>query len=322
MPEAPTEYYTSRYSGEEIDRGIDGALQLGGATTKQQALRNIGGRPNRNLLDNWYFPQAVNQRGDTSWNGFGYHLDRWHEEGSVAGSISAAGYHVGNAQTVIQRVEAKKLDQILGKTITVSCLLSDGRFATGTGTLPKTIGTENFGVEASFGEGLGFSAMFFPSDMSYQFGRIVNYSGDEVVVVACKTELGSNQTLAYQDEDGNWQLFETPDYGEELDKCQRYLEIIEVPNGIGMVKYGSSSAGVFIPFKTKKRIIPTVSLTGVYIVRSSDNGAAISSSYLSQPQTINPTLDAVTIKYDGILNEDTSYYLGNDGITVTISAEL
>ena len=35
LVEPPTEYYTSRYSGEEIDKGIDGALQLGGASTPQ-----------------------------------------------------------------------------------------------------------------------------------------------------------------------------------------------------------------------------------------------------------------------------------------------
>ena len=44
---------------------------------------------------------------------------------------------------------------------------------------------------------------------------------------AAKLEFGPTQTLAYQDEEGNWQLFETPDYGEELAKCQRYLINIE-----------------------------------------------------------------------------------------------
>lgn len=256
-------------TGAIVPQAEDYPLTLIGAADRtlsnlsnyQKALRNIGGRPNRNLLDNWYFPQAVNQRGDTSWNGFGYHLDRWYEEKSVAGSISAAGYHVRNAQTVIQRVEAKKLDQILGKTITVSCLLSDGRFATRTGTLPKTIGTENFGIESSFGDGILFSATFFPRAKSYQFGRIVNNSGGEVVVVACKTELGPTQTLAYQDEDGNWQLFETPSFAEEMAKCQRYLMDITPSLVFNPAYFGQTYEGgaVFlVPTPVTMRIEPSV----------------------------------------------------------------
>ena len=59
----PTNYYTHRYSGEEIDNGVQGGLLLGIPSTKQQALRNIGGRPNRNLLDNWYFVGGGSQQG-------------------------------------------------------------------------------------------------------------------------------------------------------------------------------------------------------------------------------------------------------------------
>lgn len=40
--EEPTEYYTSKYSGEEIDALLDKAA--GGGTS-----------PRRNILDNWYF---------------------------------------------------------------------------------------------------------------------------------------------------------------------------------------------------------------------------------------------------------------------------
>ena len=40
---------------------------------------------------------------------------------------------------------------------------------------------------------------------------------------AAKLELGTTQTLAHQDADGNWVLNEVPDYGEQLRRCQRYF---------------------------------------------------------------------------------------------------
>lgn len=49
----PSDYYTSRYSGEEIDAAI--AAVPGKAETAQLC--------NRNLLDNWYFGNPVDQRG-------------------------------------------------------------------------------------------------------------------------------------------------------------------------------------------------------------------------------------------------------------------
>ena len=56
--------------------------------------------------------------------------------------------------------------------------------------------------------------------------RLFNISAaTDLSIIAMKLELGPTQTLAYQDEDGNWQLFETPDYGAELAKCQRYFQL-------------------------------------------------------------------------------------------------
>lgn len=52
--------------------------ELSNLSNYQKALRNIGGRPNRNLLDNWYFVGGgsqqgggqfpINQRGETSYS--------------------------------------------------------------------------------------------------------------------------------------------------------------------------------------------------------------------------------------------------------------
>ncbi|USF28074.1 hypothetical protein N510_003033 [Firmicutes bacterium ASF500] len=56
---APSGYYTSRYSGEQIDALLDG----------------IHG--NINLVDNWYFVGPINQRGQSTYTGITYTIDRW-----------------------------------------------------------------------------------------------------------------------------------------------------------------------------------------------------------------------------------------------------
>ena len=50
-------------------------------------------------------------------------------------------------------------------------------------------------------------------------------SGAQILVHAAKLELGSQQTLAHQDADGNWILNEIQDYGEQLSRCQRYFQL-------------------------------------------------------------------------------------------------
>ena len=46
--------------------------------------------------------------------------------------------------------------------------------------------------------------------------------GAEATIKAIKLELGSQQTLAHQ-ENGKWVPNEIPDYGEQLRRCQRYF---------------------------------------------------------------------------------------------------
>lgn len=188
-------------------------------------LAALNNKPNRNLLDNWYFPMAVNQRGDTSWTNGGYHLDRWFIEADADGAIDSDGFHIGSGVTVIQKRPLEEANNLLGKTVTVSCLLSDGSFGFTTGDIPNEIPAGSIGVSANIKAGVIFGVSLFGNAKSYQFGRISNNSGNEIVVVACKTEFGPQQTLAHQDEDGSWVLNEIPDYGEELAKCQRYYQI-------------------------------------------------------------------------------------------------
>ena len=206
----PTTYYTHQYSGEEIDAAV-GRAMTGGAldTSVGNVSKELGTFVRPNLLDNWYFGRPVNQRGQTSWvnpSGWQYAIDRWQITPSsvialVDGGITiTADFHQG--------LEKDRLE--FGRTYTLSVLSSDGRLGKHTFVL-----TSDPNINVNFGFG------YF---VCYLSGGNVWFRiyGDGSTYKAAKLELGTQQTLAHQDTDGNWVLNEIPDYGEQLRRCQRY----------------------------------------------------------------------------------------------------
>lgn len=91
--------------------------------------------------------------------------------------------------------------------------------------------------------------------------RFVTYTGQTptVTILAAKLELGSQQTLAHQDADGNWVLNEIPDYGEQLARCQRYaLDITPsvTYNDSYIGECGKNYASFCIPIPVTMRTVP------------------------------------------------------------------
>lgn len=92
--------------------------------------------------------------------------------------------------------------------------------------------------------------------------------GNSVDIVAVGLELGSQQTLARQDADGNWVLNEIPDYGEQLRRCQRYYQRLKASSaymrfGISQ-PYADTLAGVLLSLLGEMRTTPTVSTGGSF----------------------------------------------------------
>ena len=143
---------------------------------------------NPNMLDNWYFNNPVNQRGASGTiSTAGYFFDRWK---LVSGSVT-----INSGGIVLNGTIAQVLEYAVGQTVTATVLTPNGV----TDVTPVYDDeTKTFAVTAQ--------------------GKIIK---------AVKLELGSQQTLAHQDADGNWVLNEIPYYGEQLRRCQRYYQIIE-----------------------------------------------------------------------------------------------
>ena len=84
-------------------------LTLSNLSNYQKALRNLGGRPSRNLLDNWYFAGGgsqqgdgqfpINQRGQTSYTASNANcIDRWKLFKSPSPCSPRRGFSAGHLQ--------------------------------------------------------------------------------------------------------------------------------------------------------------------------------------------------------------------------------
>ena len=178
---------------------------------------------NRNLLDNWYFGNPVNQR-DVSGtiSSAGYFLDRWK---LVSGSVTISADGITLNGTMQQVLETAPVG-----TVTVSALTQAG-----VGEVVPTYDSAS---------------------------KTVTVTADGKKLVAVKLEMGPQQTLAHQ-EDGVWVLNEIPDYGEELTKCMRYLQVLAAPydtsgNGVA-IGYANNTVDLWvpIPLAVPMRISPT-----------------------------------------------------------------
>lgn len=242
----PTEYYTSRWSGEEIDN-------------------RIASLSNQNLLDNWYFVGGgsqqgggqfpINQRGETSYTSLNqqiYTVDRWFSTASGSFSVTSQGLSLVGNCALFQRLEPSRIPD--DAHITFSVLWDDGELTvcSGTkyeqGTKAESDRTISFGYDSVTHSGIIWV-------------YIASTTTSTKTIVAAKLELGSQQTLARQDEEGNWVLLDAPpNFQQELAKCQRYLLILSGFGWIGSgICDGAASGQFFLPTPVPMRIVPTVS---------------------------------------------------------------
>lgn len=228
---------------------------------------------NPNLLDNWYFGNPVNQRGQTSYtNHTGYCIDRWIIAGSnprltvTSGSIKGVGY-------LVQKAEVYTSSFLEGKQLTLSGLMSDNTFGSITFHLIK-------GMESPYAINSNGYIVYTEWQNTNDFFT-VNWKTDSEAIglVAIKLELGPQQTLAHQ-ENGVWVLNEIPDYGEQLRRCQRYY--IE---GDAIAVYSKFNSWA-VPLRIEMRTAPSVKYSNVLSYR--DGIGMTVGSYFTSRSTLLP----------------------------------
>lgn len=217
---------------------------LGGATTPQAALANLGAGVRPNLLDNAIFIGGgsqqgggqfpINQRGKTSYIGTAQGIDRWKSTNSnltvqiqndcllLTSNDGGHGYF-----------RQYKENEIPPGTYTLSALVkgSGGIFL----NIASTTNSDSFTglTEFTLTEDWALCVFTFEvtEDLDWspqQFYIKVN-KDSACYIKAFKAELGPTQTLASQDDTGAWQILPQPesDYATQLSKCQRYLYTAE-----------------------------------------------------------------------------------------------
>lgn len=224
---------------------------------------------NRNLLDNWYFGAPVNQRGKTTYSGAGYGIDRWKAEAVTPNVVTVNDGYIELSQNALISEILEEPYSLCGKQVTVSALTTTGLYSA-TATVPSKAelsaitADENIGVKyfAVNGNNTGYVCLQHSKEHATKV-MLRAFEGYTVGVIAVKLELGSQQTLAHQNSSGAWELNEIPDYGEELTKCMRYLQIISTPydtsgNGVA-IGYANNTADLWvpIPLAVPMRISPT-----------------------------------------------------------------
>lgn len=226
----------SGYTGTEEELGdalsdlASGPLPIArggtGSSTRQAAIAALGAGARPNLLDNWYFVNPVNQRGKTEYSGNSYCIDRWFS-GNNKVTLEDNGLLITSVDTLsIFRQYIEFPDLFAGRTITLSI---DSEIVSGQWFLTDL---SNFSAAHSDLEiHNGISSYTFPvNDSSAQgpdpgIGLFSSSAGSQIKVRSIKLELGSEQTLAYQNANGNWVLNEIPNYSEQLRRCQRYFQV-------------------------------------------------------------------------------------------------
>lgn len=223
---------------------------------------------NRNLLDNWYFGAPVNQRDKTTYSGAGYGIDRWKAEAVTPNVTTIKDGYIELSQNALILQPLEEPYSLCGKQITASALTTTGLYSF-TATVPskaelsavtvdKNLGNTHFMVD---GNDVGYIDLLHTKAHNTVL-RLRAFEGYTVGVLAVKLELGSQQTLAHQ-VGGAWALNEIPDYGEELTKCMRYLQVIATPydtsgNGVA-IGYANNTVDLWvpIPLAVPMRISPT-----------------------------------------------------------------
>ena len=223
-------------SGDVTLTGDDIALDTGDSTSVNTALKY---RTNPNLLDNWYFGNPVNQRGQTEYTGNAtYSIDRWWMQYETTLSIVDGGIKIGGKWDVQQYFE----NTLPNATYTLSLLYRD---RTGSDPLRLIAGNRTDGdlAQTESKDASGILSVTFSTATANKvnFG-FTGSTDNSAIIIAIKLELGDTQTLAHK-ENGVWVLNEIPDFGEQMRRCQWYCRVYKAGTTLPCLAYPQPDGG-------------------------------------------------------------------------------
>lgn len=226
--------YESQYTPEQIEASIGkGPIVKNGTwwvwSVADSAYQDTGVEAtsipsNPDILINSDFRQPVNRQGKVEYIGSGYAIDRWYSQQRNAkltvmnNCIRLENTTANTYSAILQNIDNP--NAYLGKQITISLLyeLEDG--VNVDIALKNQNGGDGFAythLESGSTEWMLASATgVVPlNSTKIHFDIIIlnnNVAGASINLLAAKLELCDHQTLAHQDESGNWVLNDPPNY--------------------------------------------------------------------------------------------------------------
>lgn len=281
-------------AGQVVGFGADGAA------------RAVAGWSNPNLLDNWYFADPVNQRGQEEYTATGYTIDRWRIAQGIKAAvrITDSGLEIkrtSDTRAIFQQVltidDREFVQSFAGREVTLSALFGQ-ELRSVTMTIPTSndenwypAGTSGSKVNSMYVR-LSINSNTTTGYFDLNFDIYVSAEGaGGGLITAVKLELGSQQTLARQDADGNWVLNDPPpDKVLELLKCQRYQVCVRAKQAYSMfgVAYGFTESIVvaFVPVPCNLRANPALATNGEFqLYNLQGSNVAISNISIDQWST-------------------------------------
>lgn len=180
----------------------------------------------------------------------GYGIGRWMSTEETV--IDTSGFV--SSKSLIQRIE--NVERLSGHALTFSALTASGNLLTGSDTLD-----------------ISADCIFFGQGTVLQYSKFwkgfqIFNTTETISILAVKLELGSQQTLAHQ-ENGVWVLNEIPDYGEQLRRCQRYLIPINNWTRVRASYYSGTALFFAVPIPSTMRTTPAIlDPSGALVVQS------------------------------------------------------
>ena len=256
------------------------------AITDDENDRAVSGT---NLLDNPWF--TVNQRGQSSYSGLGYTVDRWRGLTNSSTTVNSDNTltlgNVAASSWIQEYLEPAFSAMLLGKVVTFSVMLSNGDVYSRTDTVPIALPSSSY-TEFCRISGIPNAAtateLLLHSDgrLIAQIGAAANAS---LTIRAAKLELGTASTLENDT---------APNYATELLKCQRYFQRMEGLANVGLAFVNSTtSLRWLLSLPCTMRSLPTIKTSGISLYNSAGSFTASDVS----AQTLANNVIALALSY-------------------------
>lgn len=204
------------------------------------------GWSNRNLIINWDFRRPVNRQGRAEYVGAGYAIDRYRLSSNEAKLSVEDGFvryeAVSTPESGPLLHQRSKFSSGESTEMTLSVLSrcsgftadNQVRFGVRYSTDGKTYTNLKVGYHNCMNDDWNMnvitvivpsSAKYIQADIAQLMGAAGADVGCYVDLYAAKLELGDHQTLARQNEDGEWEIIDPPDYDLQYALCSLYSPI-------------------------------------------------------------------------------------------------